>query len=503
LKKNIFDSCKVRKLIENMYIMNNVKFYPAILTIILLQSILFICPTFAQRYVAQPYYAENKIRFYDKIAPSPSSPYFVLDIAADVFTVWGDSIPGINDVVIYNSKIFVSYATDTTGGVLIYNFSDVYPIRTSTPPVVVKPGTGSAGLPTCGIAINPANGDLYIPTFYTGGSIDAGVFYSTAASGYTTQTQFSSYFLDNSVGNYCANLAFDTSGNLWMTTFIGDTASGDNFLICYKGLSRTNYYKIVNPTSKTYMATSCGGVNINVFLLSAPEGIAFDPQGNLWLANNNDTESYDNANFAGQGTLVKFNKNWMDTLLSSPSTGTGIGSPTYTPPTTAVSIGYIPGGKLGGLMFDHDTLYINDQGQDQGTSYLSNGIVWKLNTSGTFDSTNLRASGIHTTYPGNGGMSLTNAEFALKANILTAAPVTLVVAPNPAKASIRYSIQSDIDDIYEVLLVDAMGNVVFNSRVAANHEETVDIKNLSRGIYTLQAKSSGQGHTASQKIEIN
>ena len=132
-------------------------------------------------------------------------------------------------------------------------------------------------------------------------------------------------------------------------------------------------------------------------LLSAPEGLAFDSNGNLWLGNNND---FNATNGAGEGTLVKINGSWINgTLLNSPAANS------YTVPTAQASVKYIPNAKIGGIAISGNKLYINDQGQAQGSSYLTNGTVWRYDATTTFNSTNFAASGIRTTYPGNGQMS--------------------------------------------------------------------------------------------------
>ena len=63
-------------------------------------------------------------------------------------------------------------------------------------------------------------------------------------------------------------------------------------------------------------------------------------------------------------------------------------------------------GKLGGITFDGNTLFINDQGQNQGSSFTASGTVWKWDITTTFNTTNFKPSGIFTTYPGNGGGAL-------------------------------------------------------------------------------------------------
>jgi len=455
----------------------------------------------AQQYIAQPYYGENKVRFYNKDVAAAASPYFILNISADVATAWGVAgTSGINDVVIYNNKIFISLDLGNSGGVLIYNYADVYPVRTATAPIAIKPQDATNGLSTAGITINPANGDLYIATFYNGSS-DAGVYMATAASGYTSVSQFASYYDDNSVATYCANITFDISGNLWMTTWDPSDDPSKHYLICYKGGVKDNYYKITNDATKSYTATDVTGSTIMVNLLSAPEGVSSDAAGNLWIGNNNDDYL---TNDAGQGTLAKISAAWITTLLASPSTGGSAGNPTYIVPAASATVDYIPGGKLGGLLFDADTLYINDQGQDQGSDYTTNGTVWKYNTTGAFITANFAASGIHTTYPGNGLMALNNAMFPLVTTGVTTINnnnVGLQIIPNPVTDNFNYIITAKDNAAYTVRLVDATGKTLYTQTTNANTQQKIDVKAIAPGIYTLEAIPTHGGNALTQKIE--
>jgi hypothetical protein len=378
--------------------------------LLLVTLLLFTLAIQAQQAIAQPYYGEGKIRFYNKTNPVANSPCYTLDISADINTHWGTT-SGINDVVIYQGKLFASIDNGSgEGGVLVYNYADVYPSKTAGPVSVINP-QNATGLPVAGIAIQPSTGNLYVGTFYTGAS-DAGIYTYTASSGYANSSaaQLASYNNDNSIDQFIANLTFDASGNLWFTEFDGSnqgtgTAYQDHFLICYKAANKNNYFKIVNPSS-TYSSTSlAGGAGPNVYLLSQPEGIAFDASGDLWLGNNNDDYA---CNSAGDGTIVKISASWITGTLFSQSYAS-----TNTVPTASATVEYIPSSKPGALYFDGTDIYVNDQGQNQGSSYTSNGVVWKWNLTTTFNSTNFAASGIHTTYPGNGLMAFDNSQFSL------------------------------------------------------------------------------------------
>jgi hypothetical protein len=433
----------------------------------------------AQQSIAQPYYGEGKIRFYNKTNPVAGSPCYTLDLSADINTNWGTT-SGINDVVIYNSKLFVSIDNGSNeGGVLVYNYADVYPAKTAGPISVINP-QNTTGLPVAGIAIQPSTGDLYVGTFFTGAS-DAGIYVYTASSTYanSSATQLASYYNDNSIDKYIANLAFDGSGNLWFTEF--DSAAYPNqFLIVYPGVNKSQYHGVVNIPTQYSSNSLSGGAGASVYLLSQSEGIAFDAVGNLWLANNNDNFG---INGAGNGTLVKIPVSWItDTLMNIQN-----GYSTYVPARDA-TIELIPGGKLGGILFDGNTLYINDQGQNQGTNYATNGTVWKWDITTAFNSTNFAASGIHTTYPGNGLMALDNSQFSVAtdcvlgvSNVSESTDISLY--PNPANERISINAPAPAT----VSIYNVIGEQM---QVTAYDHQTMEINTsaFEAGVYFAQLK---------------
>ena len=153
--------------------------------------LLLYSQVFGQTFIAQPYWGENKIRFYNKTNPVAATPFFTFDLSADINTAFGavGTSSGINAVLLYNNKLFVSMAfSGGNGGVLVYAFSDVYPTRTATAPTVIKPG-GNPGNPCIGMAIHPSNGNLYVATARVPN--DGGVYLYTSASNYVSGSQFS------------------------------------------------------------------------------------------------------------------------------------------------------------------------------------------------------------------------------------------------------------------------------------------------------------------------
>jgi hypothetical protein len=350
-------------------------------------------------FLAQPYFGENKIRFYDKSKPiNASAPWWTVDLSADIAAAWGPG-QGPNGIVCHKSKLFVSLDLGNSGGVLVYNYTDLYPSKKPAASVI-KPGGGN-GVPSIGLAIDPNTDDLYVAVYSLDGS-RSGIWRYTAISNYATGNQFAS-FADPSIAEICANLAFDPGGNLWLTTWSPSNNPAEHFLICYKNLNKNDFYKITNTSAKSYDASSLSAGTINVHLLSAPEGLAFDASGHLWLANNND---FARTNQEGEGTLVKIDRGWLNTLLVSPSTGLGAGNPSYRVPQASASLYCIPSGKLGGLSCDGHRLLINDQGQNQGSDPTTHGVVWAWDGTTPFTAANFKATGLCTTYPGNGSGAL-------------------------------------------------------------------------------------------------
>ncbi len=429
----------------------------------------------AQQTIAQPYYSESEIRFYNKTNPVASSPCYTLSLSSDINTAFGNT-QGINDVILYDGKLFVSVdAGNNMGGVLVYNYADVYPTKTATAPTVLKPGT--AGLSTAGIAIQPSTGNLYVGTFTSGTGSDGGIFVYTKASGYnpSSVTQLASYS-DPSIDLFVANLTFDASGNLWFTEWHGDNDPSHNFVVCYLGANKNNYYTITNSLAANMTSVSlAGGAGPSVYLFSQPEGLAFDANGNLWVGNNNDQYA---CNSAGQGTLAEISATWIATYLLNQNAGFSI-----SPIAADVTIDYIPTSKLGGLLFDGNNLYINDQGTNQGSSYTSNGDVWKYDVTTTFNATNFVASGIHTTYPGNGLMALDNAQFSVASdcvasslssekNILTfTIPSQVgnsVIDTTAGTISIVMPYGSNLATLTPAITISPMANITPASGVAEN-----------------------------------
>lgn len=361
------------------------------------------------KFIAQPYYSDNVIRIYSLSGATLQST-ITLNAAGS----------GPNCALLYQDSasvfyLFVSFDLGSSGAVDVYKFTSINDLI-GNPPTLPAATRLTLTNSAVGLAVQPGTGDLYVATFSNGDG-KGGVFCYTKASGYSAVSQFSSYVdAYNDVAFYCANLAFDLHGNLWMTTF-QDGVLGNQFLICYTQVdtnpgSSAKFFKINNGATSFSTVTTLPGSAVPapgpMVPFSQPEGIAFDPLGNLWLANNNDdfqTNGYA-PNGKSNGTLLKISSSWINNNLLNSAYLSGAvsltadgygGTRTITSNDAGVTVYYLNGAKFGGLFFDGFRLYVNDQG---------NGAVWQFDTSSVLSTTTFKSSGVNTTYPGNGTMAV-------------------------------------------------------------------------------------------------
>ena len=298
-------------------------------------------------YIAEPYYTDMKVKFY---VASTAALFYTFDLAPEFINF---PIPfgpaGPNATTIYDGKIFISFDKDgTQGGVLIYNYGDLYPVRNGISPIIIPTAS------VAGIAIHPVTGDLYVAKFFTGANSGVITRY-TKVSGYSTASAFD-LPVPNYWVNYFTGIAFDAAGNLW-------TGSLDEHrVLCFTASSAyDNFYVIINGAG-TYPAAMLSGGSVNVKLFSAPEGFAFDNAFNLWVSNNNDVFRTNNP---GEGTFININNAYTTFLLTQPVSGTR-GNPnvavTYTVPSASTNVYYYQDAKFGGSAFKDITIYLNDQG---------------------------------------------------------------------------------------------------------------------------------------------
>lgn len=361
------------------------------------------------KYIAQPYYNANQVRIYSLADGS---------LAATLNLTTPNSGP--NCVVLYQDSasvyyLFVSYDLGSSGAVDVYTFSSIGDL-TINPPAIGAPTRLTLVNSAVGIAVHPGTGDLYVATFSNVNGAGGVFHYTKSAAGYTFAAQFSSNAdgQHNNVAQYCANLAFDLHGNLWMTTF-SDSNPTDQFLICYTQVwpapDSSRFFKFTNgaqipQASIVKLPGSAQPAPGPLYPLSQPEGIAFDPLGNLWLANNCDDFA---TSGGGNGTLLRISSAWIESYLQNAGflgslNADGYGG-THTLPTDPADLTayYYYDARFGGLCFDGYTLYANDQnaGGD-----ATNAVVWAVNSSNP--AAGFTAIGVTTTYPGNGTMAIFN-----------------------------------------------------------------------------------------------
>jgi hypothetical protein len=360
------------------------------------------------KYIAQPYFSANNVKIYS--LPGATLTTTIQPTAAILAKTGPPVVPpanpsgGANCVLLYQvaastgeSYLFVSYVfKDASGGVCVYKFSDInfsIASQTPTPIATLLVPNGAVGL-----AIQPGTGDLYVATDSNGNN-DGGIYiFSKTATGYASSpTQFIDYVNDSSDAFICANLAFDTHGNLWMTNF----DQGGSYLTCYTkpGGDPTQFIKIVNgsPLTNVKSLPAAGSTPAPASMkpFSEPEGLAFDPNGNLWIANNNDPNEPPGYSLNSSGSLLMINSAWIKNLLA---TSAPASSKTITEDDADIVIYYLNGSAMfGGLFFDGYTLYANDQG---------NGTVWAADVRSI--TTSFPSSNVPTTYPGNGTMAIFN-----------------------------------------------------------------------------------------------
>jgi hypothetical protein len=205
--------------------------------------------------------------------------------------------------------------------------------------------------------------------------------------------------------SYFANLAFDAAGNLWGSDYLNDRLVA--FDAAQLGMANS-YHVLSNPPGPIHVANTVADLKADVdHLFTSPEGLAFDADGNLWVANNNDgTHGVPNK----QTTLVKIPAALQSAILNTTPGGpaltpqSGIDYFVYSVPNVDNNRGQPP--QLGGLQIDRSAgrLYVNEQVAANGRAYDLADIQDIATQTYENDLT------IHSTNPGNGGIALVERE---------------------------------------------------------------------------------------------
>jgi hypothetical protein len=420
------------------------------------------------KYLAQPLYQSSPaVQIYELPINSPIDLALPTELDANGADVQGwlgnpnvlyaHSHPGVtnggaNGALVFQNPatgdncIFVVYsfnfASDdfsvsiSTGVVCVYNLSSLVPVLSpgAMPNAYILLPNGPIG-----IALQPGSGDLYIATDSGGfspGPNGGGVYmvpkpvagWNSLASSASAPTNPTQILDQNSQGSLqvCSNLAFDLHGNLWMTVigpFSGATPG--NGLVCLQIPGNSAPYPALfftdtpatdpsvtsptlDPTLPSASLTGAGATPL-LYAFSAPEGLAFDPDGNLWIANNN--EDYeDDVNpkvggyyGSGGGSLLMLSSAWLFNNLyplPNPAASSTAGGLPITAGLVAAGDAFAywhnANAQFGGIAFDGHTMYLNDEGA---------GVVWSSTVKNGVVS-NFQASGVTTTNPGNGSMAI-------------------------------------------------------------------------------------------------
>ena len=207
--------------------------------------------------------------------------------------------------------------------------------------------------------------------------------------------------------SYFANLAFDADGTLWVSDSL------NHRLVVFEAaqLGHDNtFHVLTNLTESIPVANTDVALNENTsHLFAEPEGLDFDADGNLWVANNND-------NGAGnvqttKTTLVKLTPALQKAVLT---TGPGESlTPTVPQSNVDFFIYQVPNldnnqagrPQFGGLQIDRTAarLFVNEQIAGKGRGY----DIATIAAIGTATAAN--DLDIVSTNPGNGGIALVNA----------------------------------------------------------------------------------------------
>jgi hypothetical protein len=209
---------------------------------------------------------------------------------------------------------------------------------------------------------------------------------------------------------------------------------------------------------------------------SQPEGVAFDSNGKLWVANNNDSA----ANAAP--TLVCLTVAQQNTILAITENTSINADPNMTNSINGFSIWNLPTanpvvggtGQLGGLQIDKaiNRIYVNDENNGAGmwfdiaslSSIADNYNAYKLN--------------ITSTNPGNGGVYLATGTQILGRNENQIVAASVSVYPNPSNGVFAIS---STENLKKITAFDILGKEMKINKLS-NNQFSIE----QSGIYFLK-----------------
>ena len=375
------------------------------------------------KYIAQPQFGSNSVILFDLSVPSTTPITLDFALNPNSALIYQDS-SGISPAF-YLFVALVDTSSASAGQIAVYDLEKIISTGVLPSPLQMLPvmTIGGSDNPV-GMAIQPGSGNLYVATHGDSDQYNACITVFVMKKGTPGKANswtapcvpILTFNNDNGISQVAADIAFDLHGNLWLSSFASysSTTPPYNFLACYlqppaipvksSPASPKTGLVFINgdPLPSTNVLTPGSGSDF--VPLSGPEGIAFDPAGNLWVCNN----SAESANVdQGAGTLVMISSLWIENQLQAkpPNTSTQIPlTPTAALPITQYFIG--SSANLGGLCFDGYNLYINDEGTTE-AGHPTVATVWICDVSSGAVA-NFKASSITTSTEGNGSMSIFN-----------------------------------------------------------------------------------------------
>ncbi len=380
-----------------------------------------------------------------------------------------------NCVVMFGSDLFVSL---TAANQRIYRFPNYENDPLNSIANVSQVANFSSDY--VGLAFD-TTGNLYVSEGSWGNTT---IFKYTVDSNYATRIDLG----NGGATSYFANIAFDASGNLWASDY------WNSRIIVIKAADLSSVSAPFRSFYTNSLPWSAGGRNNNLngnlleksitTAFSQPEGLAFDSNGKLWVANNNDS----GANAAP--TIVRISVGQQNSILELEPNGSINADPNMTNSINGFQIWNLPTnnpvvagtGQLGGIQIDKaiDRIYVNDQNNGAGMWFdiaslsliTDNYDTYKLN--------------ITSTNPGNGGIYLTPSTQSLSINDNQLATASVSLFPNPSNGFFNIDTPENIKKItvFDILGKEIKVNSISNNQFYIENKGVYFLKiELENGIF--------------------
>lgn len=417
-----------------------------------------------------PEWANQRVKMYTPTSYPNADANYTIDLSG----LCSSANP--NGVTVYENDLFV---TVSSGGCQrIYRYPDYLTNPSSAivnSQMVTNYGNDYVGL------LFDASGNLYT----TEGSYgDNQLVRYAASNNYAAPPEV----LGNAgLTSYLANMAFDAQGNLWVSDYLNHRivvfdANNLNTIHTHRSIT-TISGGIVTANTVAAMQTNTQTV------FSNPEGIAFDAEGNLWVANNNNEGA--NPDFT---SLVKISKAFLDFVVAQPENtffnlaSVGNNGPNQPDGYSVYNVPNSGSGhsQLGGLQIDKSIgrIYVTEQKSGQGFYFDLATVAGITATYANY------ALPITTTNPGNGGLFLQHvSNMGINEKVKN-----VCIYPNPAQEYVVISGMENVKAIYA--LVDISGKVI-SEYTFSGSSVLFPLSQVSDGYYVLYRNGA-----ALQKILI-